>query len=415
MKFARQSLTALLCTILVVACSGSGGGLGSPATTSSGMANIDVTSGAQIAGRVADAVIASGAAGDMAGGGSGSLVGVLGFFTGVPIPETMTLCAVAGGVIVTGQIEDLTTLSAGDRIMFQFSDCDNGAGEVLNGIYELVVNSFSGDLLLGLIHLNAAVNFDGFEVTEGREMTSLNGGAELDFDSTVPPMTNSSVSGNSVSISGNTDSATLTTFRTDITHNAGVAPEAYTSAASGTLSSTLFEGDVNYSTPVPFLGFAGEYPFAGELLVTGADGASARLLALDNGNVRLQIDLGAGSGIVTQDATWAALASAVSAGTSGITGQVLMGPIVPGPEVPGQINEAPFSSSFRVLDSDNNAVAHFNSDDNGNFTVVLSAGDYTIVPNASAPFPFPEQQTNLVIVPENEFAEVTLRYDTGIR
>jgi hypothetical protein len=105
----------------------------------------------------------------------------------------------------------------------------------------------------------------------------------------------------------------------------------------------------------------------------------------------------------------------VSANATGISGQVLMGPIVPGPEVPGQVNEEPFSASFRVLHSDNNAVGRFKSDDNGNFTVVLPPGEYTIVPDTSAPFPNPEQQTKLVTVPENRFADVILRFDTGIR
>ncbi len=228
-------------------------------------------------------------------------------------------------------------------------------------------------------------------------------------------MTSVSVSGASLSVSDRTGSATLTEFRTEVTHNAGVAPEAYTLAASGTLTSTVFEGEVNYNTPVPLQGFVGEYPFPGELLVTGEGGASLRLMALDNINVRLEIDPGDGSGIVTQDTTWVEVVNAVGADATGITGQVLRGPIVPGPEVPGQINEEPFSALFSVLNSENNTVVRFESDDNGNFTVLLLPGEYTIVPDASAPILFPEQQTKLVTVPESGFADVILMFDTGIR
>lgn len=431
MKLAKHFFIAFLSTVFVVACSGGGGGTTAPLPMPSSMAEIDATSGAEIAGRVADTVLASDAFVNVINGGSGSLVGktnsglskiggsqlggTLGYLAAALIPETTTACAAAGNVSVTGQISDPTTLSAGDRIALAFSGCDDGAGQVLNGIYELEVNSFSGDLLQGLIHLNATVNFDGFEVTEGQALTSLNGSAELDVDTTAPPITSSSVTGNSVSVSNNMDSATLTLFRSDLTHDAGVAPEAYTSAASGTLSSTAFTGNVDYSTPVPFMGFVGEYPFTGELLVAGADGATVRLVALDSVNVRLEIDPGDGSGIVTQDATWTTLSSQLSVNATGISGQVLMGPIVPGPEVPGQINEEPFSAMFRVLDFDNNEIARFESDDNGNFSVVLSPGEYTIVPDASAPFPNAEQQTKLVSVPENGFADVVLRFDTGIR
>jgi hypothetical protein len=67
-----------------------------------------------------------------------------------------------------------------------------------------------------------------------------------------------------------------------------------------------------------------------------------------------------------------------------------------------------------VLDS-GKEVAHFESDDNGNFRVDLLPGDYSIVADASAPILNPEQQTKLVAVPAVGLANVTLRFDTGIR
>jgi hypothetical protein len=408
MKFAKQSFTVFLCTVLVAACSGSGDG--SVASTPTSMAKIDVSSAATIAGGVVDAVFASGSFSDVVGGGgSGSLVG-----KSVPIPETTTQCFVDGSVTVSGQVLDLNTLSDGDQLRLEFFDCNDGAGQVLNGIYEIVINSFSGDLLQGLVDLNATVTFDGFEVMEGSEMTSLNGVFTLDLDTSMPPMASVSVSGASVSVSDNTASATLSEFQTDVTNDARVIPEAYTLAASSTLTSTLFEGAVNYSIPVPFQGFAGQYPYQGELLVTGADGSSVRLMALDNMNARLDIDPGDGSGIVTQETTWAEVASPLIADKTGIMGIVLRGPINPGPEIQGEINERPFRASFHVLDS-GKEVAHFESDDNGNFRVDLLPGDYSIVADASAPILNPEQQTKLVTVPAVGLANVTLRFDTGIR
>lgn len=325
MTLSKQSLIALLCILLVVACSGSDGELLEPVPTPSNMAKIGANNAATIAGGVLDAVFTSGSFDDVLGdGGVGAVVGqtkngmsklggprlagLLRYSASVPIPGTNRPCIFIGAASVSGEISDPTTLSAGDRIVREFFDCDDGVGQLLNGSYEIVINSFSGDLAQGLFTLNATVTFSGFEVTEEQELTSLNGAATLQVDTSMPPITSISVSGDSVSVGDNTDSATLTAFQTDVTHDAGVAPEAYTSAASGTLGSTLFGGEVNYSTPLTFQGFAGEYPFAGELLVTGANGASVRLITLDNVNVRLQIDPGDGSGIVTQDTTWAQLA-----------------------------------------------------------------------------------------------------------
>ena len=99
---------------------------------------------------------------------------------------------------------------------------------------------------------------------------------------------------------------------------------------------------------------------------------------------------------------------------TGIKGKVLRGPIKPGPTIAGESDEAPFHASFHVLDSEKE-VARFESDENGNFKVLLPPGEYTIVPDASAPIPYPKRQTTKVTVPEDGFAEVTLRFDTGMR
>jgi hypothetical protein len=66
---------------------------------------------------------------------------------------------------------------------------------------------------------------------------------------------------------------------------------------------------VTYSTPVVFTGFDNDYPDTGELLVEG-DSSSARLIAMDNVNVRIEIDAD-GDGTIddTIDTTWAELAA----------------------------------------------------------------------------------------------------------
>ena len=104
----------------------------------------------------------------------------------------------------------------------------------------------------------------------------------------------------------------------------------------------------------------------------------------------------------------------VSADETGIEGTVLIGPIRPGPAMAGQSDEAPFRASFLVLDSEHK-VASFESDDQGYFKVLLPAGEYTIVPVKSTPILFPGRQKKTVTVPEDGFANVTLRFDTGMR
>jgi len=99
---------------------------------------------------------------------------------------------------------------------------------------------------------------------------------------------------------------------------------------------------------------------------------------------------------------------------TGVRGTVLWGPVNPGPTRVGQSDEAPFSATFIVLAAERE-VARFKSDKKGHFEVALPAGDYVIVPDNSTPIPAPQSQAKSVIVPEDGFAEVTLRFDTGMR
>ena len=99
---------------------------------------------------------------------------------------------------------------------------------------------------------------------------------------------------------------------------------------------------------------------------------------------------------------------------TGIRGTVLWGLVKPGPSKLGQKDEAPLRASFAVFEADNK-VAEFESDRNGHFEVSLPPGDYTIVPDKRTPVPFPESQKTQVSVPVDDFAEVTIRLETGMK
>ena len=99
---------------------------------------------------------------------------------------------------------------------------------------------------------------------------------------------------------------------------------------------------------------------------------------------------------------------------TGLRGVVLMGPVTPGPVAVGESDEAPFSAAFSVLSAEGK-TAHFQSGDDGRFELALPPGTYTIVPDTTAPIPYPGKQRQVVTVPATGYAEVTLRFDTGMR
>lgn len=102
------------------------------------------------------------------------------------------------------------------------------------------------------------------------------------------------------------------------------------------------------------------------------------------------------------------------AADTGIRGTVLWGPVKPGPEKFGEDDEAPLSASFSVFRG-NEKVAVFDSGRDGHFEIALPPGDYTIVPYANTPVPFPEKQVTKITVTESGYAELAIRLDTGMR
>lgn len=104
----------------------------------------------------------------------------------------------------------------------------------------------------------------------------------------------------------------------------------------------------------------------------------------------------------------------VCEGDTGIRGTVLWGPVKPGPSKLGQSDEAPLKATFAVHGADGK-VANFESDRMGAFEICLPPGEYTIVPDKKTPVPVAEKQKTQVTVPEDGFAAVTIRLDTGMR
>lgn len=112
---------------------------------------------------------------------------------------------------------------------------------------------------------------------------------------------------------------------------------------------------------------------------------------------------------------------------TGLRGQVLRGPVCPGPsrlDRP-ECEEAPFSATFLVFWGEvyvrwgeyvgGCQVGAFRSDEYGRFEIALPPGRYTIYPDADAGLVNPSMQRQLVEVGPEGFTEVTLRFDTGMR
>ena len=221
-------------------------------------------------------------------------------------PESLP-CQVSGSITLSGELENPTTLTAGDVINVVADACDDGFGEVLDGEMHMTIDALSGDFLAGIYDLTMTLELANFQVATAADVLVSNGAVTVTLDTLAAPAVSAETSGSEISIDGNAESLGLANFASSQTLDAGLSPSPWTLDASGRLDSSELPGTVVYSTPVTFEGFDDSYPHTGELLVTGDD-SSARLVALDEVDVRIDVDLdGDGTVDTSIESTWDAL------------------------------------------------------------------------------------------------------------
>jgi hypothetical protein len=323
----RALLVTLSSAFFLAACGSSSSGSSSPPVSPppppGGMTGLVITAAnAKPAARVAygsttqsmetgDLVGDSGIAGTPNGGfqkpgAQGASPGALSsILQKIPLGPDTYDCGVGGTQTISGDLASLFTLTTGDQINVDAVDCDDGLGEVINGRMEMTVSTFSGDLVLGLYMLEMNVVLIDFEVATATDTILSNGDSLVSMDTTGNPLLAIGISGNSMTVATNAGTDTMTSFSTAQTVDASVMPEPYTLSSFGTVDSSQLSGVISFTTPVTFQGAGAAYPFAGELLITGADNSTIRLIALDATNVRIETDTN-GDGTVdnTEDTTW---------------------------------------------------------------------------------------------------------------
>jgi hypothetical protein len=303
----RSLFVALVTALTATACGGSsdGGGITAPTIPDPSL-SIDL-SNARNAVRVS--YLAAVASGDTAGlvGNSGLIADsgsdavfkmtsangltkpVATAVSSIPFGPDVLPCDVSGSITVSGSLANPLTLTAGDVINIDADNCDDGLGEVVDGLISMAIDAFSGDVLSGLYDLRSTLDITNFQATTAEETLTSSGDSTVRLNTLNTPAVSASVSGNSLTVSSNTASETLTNYSSAQTLDAGLTPAPYTMDSTGTLDSSQLAGIVDFSTELVFRGFDNDYPSIGELLVTG-DTSSARLIALDNVNVRIEID-----------------------------------------------------------------------------------------------------------------------------
>jgi hypothetical protein len=222
-------------------------------------------------------------------------------------PDVFPCDGGTGTVTVSGDIALPGTFTPGDNFLIEYDLCDEGFGEVIDGTISLTVRDFAGDIFLGTYLLGMDALVDALSVATAADTIVGNGDATITLDTTETPFIQANVSGASLTQDSLSSSETLRNYSSSQTFDGNQSPAVYTMDASGTLDSSQLPGDVVYSTETTFTGNEGEYPNTGVLLVRG-DNSSARLVAVDATNVRIEIDSnGDGTADEIIEITWAEL------------------------------------------------------------------------------------------------------------
>ncbi|MCU7920760.1 MAG: hypothetical protein KZQ95_20755 [Candidatus Thiodiazotropha sp. (ex Epidulcina cf. delphinae)] len=232
--------------------------------------------------------------------------------TGVAISESEA-CANGGSVSLSGNVNNLNVLTAGDTLTLSFNNC-NMAGAVTNGAMSLTITqitpNFDGDppytLGLDVVLTNLSVNDGGLVATGSGDMSMLLAIDSAGNESMV-------LAGASLTASASGQTETLSNYRYEITINDLTG--SYSISLQATFASTEIGGSMSFTTITPFSGNdfigAGD-PTAGQLHVTTSiDGSQLWLIAQPDGiNVQIDIDTDGDNNVdSTVMTTWAELES----------------------------------------------------------------------------------------------------------
>jgi hypothetical protein len=326
--FAKRIVWGLACAALS-GCGGGGGGSDSPAGPD--LVEITSSNAATIAGAVLLSSFEGGDLGSFAGltpaptavtstktsrlyAKVGSLEGAQmesllkqsqqGYMQ-APVGPVVTDCDVAGTITTSGNLASQMTLTAGDEVTLAFADCDDGAS-VVDGVLSMTISSLSGDFASGLFVVGINITLTRFQVVENAEAVMADGTISFVTDTTGSPTDITRITTDALTVTGGGASNTLTQYL--MTQTVNEITGEYSLDTSGTLTSSAFSGSAAFTTELALQGAGTDYAVSGELLITGANGATIRVIVLDGVSVRLELDLdGDGTPDEIVDATWAEL------------------------------------------------------------------------------------------------------------
>ena len=223
----------------------------------------------------------------------------------IQIQDETSQCAFSGSVTISGSLAGTDTFTKGDVIRVDANMCDDGNDETVDGVLQMTITNLNGDITTSEFLLGINLVFTKFTVTESGEDTVLNGDFGMTLDTRTSSVIEMTVFGDNFTVSSMGKTQSLSNFSNLYIADFNESPIVWEHKGEGTVSSNEFEGNITYQMPVSFEGYGANYPYTGELLVTGANNATLRLITIDDVYIKIEADYN-GDGIIdeTLNTTW---------------------------------------------------------------------------------------------------------------
>jgi hypothetical protein len=101
--------------------------------------------------------------------------------------------------------------------------------------------------------------------------------------------------------------------------------------------------------------------------------------------------------------------------SSGVYGQVTLGPVCPVVQVGKDCPDKPYQATLSILTAAGNKVTTIVTAADGNFRVNLAPGNYLLRPETPQNQPLPRAEEQPFTVTAGQFTEISVTYDSGIR
>jgi hypothetical protein len=213
-------------------------------------------------------------------------------FTGVFEGSAQSIPCDSGTVNVN-IVDNLTQgqMDAGDSVSFNYSACTFD-DLVLNGAMSMTCQEASG-AAPGAFSYTVTVSYSNLTAASDGVTVSVNGGFTLTASSSDGVSVATTVSGTYLSAfasgAGQSFSGSLSNFSMQSSYDDATGD--FSRSINAVVASSELGGSVTYETILPFTGNEPDYPDAGQLVVTGANGGSVTLTALNDTTVEIAIDL----------------------------------------------------------------------------------------------------------------------------